>query len=199
VLMPIRFVYSRFLIAPIAAGSILFGAALIDVMHRLPRPKPIRAILPAVIFVPTIMYAWSINAEMLTDSRYQAEAWFQENVPQSASVGAFSKQQYLPRLLEIGYQTYAVEMNRESFERPQPEYLILSSYNYEDFDDTQRDCMDALVNGELGYSRIATFEGRFLGAGRSWLSLAGWGTPTPGKISPTLIVMKRMESTPKSQ
>ena len=128
---------------------------------------------------------------MIADSRYQAEAWFRDNVPLSANVGAFSKSQYLPRLHEMGYATYPVDMERSSFDRPQPEYLVLTEYNYEDYEDRQRSCMKVLLSGELGYERTAYFERSFLGVGRSWLGLAGWGAPAPGKISPTLIVLRR--------
>jgi hypothetical protein len=129
---------------------------------------------------------------MLTDSRYAAEKWFLANVPRSATVGAFSHPQYLPRIHEQGYTTYQVEMNRESFDRPQPEYLLLTSYNYEDFNEAERACLGDLLAGRLGYTPVAAFAGRFLGTGSNWLSLAGWGTPTPGKISPTITILHRV-------
>lgn len=84
-------------------------------------------------------------------------------------------------------------MARESFEQPQPEYLVLTNYNYEDFDTAAQACMRDLLAGRLGYRPIAAFHGRFLGTGSSWLSLAGWGAPVPGKISPTVTVLRRAE------
>jgi hypothetical protein len=114
-----------------------------------------------------------------------------EHVERPTSVGAFSKPQYLPRLPELGYATYQVEMARESFDRPQPDYLVLSSYNYEDFDHAQQVCMRELLAGHLGYTPVVTFGGRYLGTGSCWLSIAGWATPTPGKISPTITVLRR--------
>ena len=128
---------------------------------------------------------------MLTDSRYAVEAWFEENVEPSSSVGAFSRPQYLPRLNELGYLTFAVTMTRESFDGPQPEYLVLTSYNYEDFDADQKVCMKDLLAGRLGYEVVVTFSGRYLGTGSCWLSLAGWGAPVPGKISPTITILRR--------
>ena len=103
------------------------------------------------------------------------------------------KAQYLPRVLEMGYATYPVPMREESFGRPQPEYLILTSYNYEDFDGGQGACMRRLIRGDFGYKMVATFTGRHLGTGSSWLSLAGWAAPTPGKINPTIVILKRAE------
>ena len=82
-------------------------------------------------------------------------------------------------------------MTRAAFDQPQPEYLILTSYNYEDFDQARRACLDDLLHGRLGYEPVAFFQGRYLGAGSSWLSLAGWYTPNLGKISPKISVLQR--------
>jgi hypothetical protein len=187
----IDFVYSRYLFAPIAMASIVVGAAGAALLRRRDWPVVVRLGVPVAVLLPTLGYALSMNAEMLTDSRYEAEAWFRANVERPSQVGAFSKPQYLPRLNESGYATYGVVMARESFERPQPEYLILTSYNYEDFDADQTACMKDLLAGRLAYEPVVSFTGRHLGSGSSWLSLAGWGAPTPGKISPKLTILRR--------
>jgi hypothetical protein len=191
VIAPIKFVYARFLFVPIAMACVLLGVAVADWM-RLPSWRmDARLGLPLMVLLLSVAHAVAVDLEMISDSRYRAEAWFDENVERSASVGAFSKPQYLPRLVERGYATYAVEMTRESFERPQPEYLVLTSYNFEDFDEAQTACMKELLAGRLGYGLVVTFKGRYLGTGSSWLSLAGWGAPVPGKISPTVVVLRR--------
>lgn len=190
VIWKIEFVYSRFLFVPLLLMSILLGQMFTDLLRRIEWSPVYRYGPVLAVFLPTFGYAWAVDAEMMTDSRYGAEAWFRENVPRSASVGAFSHPQYLPRLHDMGYATYPVEMQRASFDRPQPDYLLLTNYNYDDFDERQRTCLGELLAGRLGYERAAEFEGRFLG---SWLGLAGRGAPVPGKISPTLIVLRRSE------
>lgn len=191
VIVPQDFVYSRFLFPPLALIALLVGVAGRDLLRARCVPVPARFGVVAVIAFLTLGYTAAIDLEMIGDSRYAAEAWFEHNVDKSTSVGAFSKPQYLPRLAELGYPTYGVEMKRETFDRPQPDYLVLTNYNYEDFDEPAQACKAALVGGELGYGLVATFRGRYLGTGSSWLNLAGWGTPVPGKISPTVVVMKR--------
>jgi len=191
VIVPQDFVYSRFLFPPLALLVWLVGVACRDLLRARRVPMPARFGVVAVIALLTLGYAAAMDLEMITDSRYAAEQWFQHTVDKSASVGAFSKPQYLPRLAELGYPTYGVEMTREAFDRQEPAYLVLTSYNYEDFDEPAQACKAALVGGEFGYELVATFRGRYLGTGSSWLSLAGWSTPVPGKISPTVIVMKR--------
>ncbi len=191
VIMRIDFVYSRFLFAPLAMLAVLVGLAGADLWRCCTLPGEIRLGIPAVVLLLSLGYALAVNVEMLTDSRVRAEHWFKQNVDPVASVGAFSSPQYLPRFNEMGFNTYKVQMTRESFDRPQPDYLVMSSYNYEDFDGTQEACRRELVAGRLGYSPVAGFGPRYLGTGSSWLSVAGWGTPVPGKISPVIIIMQR--------
>lgn len=205
VLVPIDFVYARFLLAPLALLSILVGAAAAALLRTPHIAHPTRAMAFAVILLPSLAYTAAVNLELLTDSRYDCEAWFDEHVPRHASVGAFSlddtpilRPQYLPRVHEMGYPTYPVVMAREWFDRPQPEYLILTNYTYEDFDEHQRACLKELLDGSLGYVPVVAFTGRFLGTGSSWLSLAGWGAPIIGKISPTLTVLRRREDAHQS-
>jgi len=204
VIARIDFVYSRFLFAPLALLGILVGMALRDWWRQAHLPLATRCVLPMLVFLPTLGYAIAIDLEMTRDSRYAAEAWFLENAPPPADVGAFPafegfpfKPHYLPRLADLGYRTYPVLMSRDSFTSTQPAYLALTQYTWEDFNERQRECMNALVAGELGYEVVAQFDKQFLGTGRSWLALAGWGAPTPGKISPSLIILRRMNADPE--
>jgi len=191
VIAQIRFVYARFLFPPLALTCVLVGVATAAWLRRKDVATEVRWGVPCMIFLLTIGHAAAIDAEMLRDSRYAAEAWLADNVEPSSSVGAFSKPQYLPRLGDLGCPTYSVAMTREAFERPQPDYLILTSYNYDDFNGQQRACMKDLLAGRFGYQPVATFKGQYLGTGSSWLSLAGWGAPVPGKISPTITILRR--------
>lgn len=186
-----RFVYARFLLPVFALVAILVGITADDLWKRKLYSTWMRNLIVFMVLIPSLAYAMAVNAEMLTDSRYDAETWFLENVPPPADVGAFCKPQYLPRLHELGYATFLVTMKPESFDRPQPEYLVLTSFDYESYDETQRVCMNELLSERLGYREVARFQHRYLGAGSSYLSLAGWFTPSLGKISPTLIILRR--------
>lgn len=194
VIVQLQFVYARFLFPPLALLGVLVGKSVVDLVRNVRLPNIVRLGVPCCVGALSLGYVVAVDLEMVTDSRYQAEAWFKGNVAQTASVGAFSSPQYLPRLTESGYDTYAVKMARESFDRPQPEYLVLTSYNYEDFDKTQDACRRDLEREKLGYDSVAVFRHRFLGTGSSWVSLAGWGTERVGKISPTLVILRRTDS-----
>jgi len=193
VIAQIHFIYSRFLFPMIVCVCILVGLAVADLIRKTDWSAALRFGLPMILFLPSMGYAVAINLSLMTDTRYSVEQWFEESVEKNVSIGAFSKPQYLPRLSSMGYDTYKVEMKREAFDQPQPDYLILSSYHYEDFDEEQADCMKLLLTGQLGYHPVKTFRGSYLGTNSSWLSLAGWYSPVPGKISPTITVLRRMK------
>jgi len=191
VIVPIDFVYSRFLFAPISLLCVLVGVSAASLWRHQAWPAGLRLTVLGAFLLPTAGYAVAVDAEMVGDTRYQAEQWFHDNAASSATIGAFSDAQYLPRFSDLGYATFHVAMERSSFDQPQPEYLVLTSYNYEDFDEAQRACLRSLLRGELGYKPVIALDGRYLGTGSCWLSIAGWGAPTPGKISPSITILRR--------
>lgn len=196
VIVPTGFVYARFLFPVIALLCVLVGEAGVTLwVQRSARTSAV--IISLLVLVPSLGYAIAVDAEMTTDSRYDAEAWFLANVPLDASVGGLFGgpnprpiPQYLPRLHDFGYAAYPVIVADGVFDRPQPEYLVLSSFDFEDFESGQRTVVDRLLSGQLGYSVAARFESRFLGTGKSLLGVAGWGAPVTGKISPTIWVLR---------
>jgi hypothetical protein len=191
VIATIHFVYGRFLFPILALLGILVGLSCVELWRNRQLPVTIRYFIPFVVGLPAIGYAIAVDAEMLTDSRYEVEAWFEKHVEPPSSVGVFSKPQYLPRVNHMGYSVHVLQMTRETFAGPLPEYLILSSYNYEDLDEQAQAVMEDLIGERLNYRIVATFRRRFLGTNGSWLSLAGWGGERVGKISPTVIVLQR--------
>lgn len=194
IIAPQGFVYSRFLFVPLSMCGILVGVAATDLWRNVRFPLWMRVAPTLAVMLMSVGYAAAIDLEMCTDSRYAAESWFEQTADPNDSVGAFSDPQYLPRLNDLGTATYRVDMTHAAFERPQPDYLVLSSYNYEDFDGQRRVCLRDLLAGRLGYIAVASFKSRYIGSDSSWLSLAGWGAPTPGKISPAVTVLRRRDS-----
>lgn len=192
------FVYSRFLFAPLVLMCLPLGFGARALLRKADWPIQARVMLLTLVALPTLGYAAAVDAELMTDSRYAAEAWFAEQVTPPSSVGAFApgleptlRPQYLPRLHEAGYATYPVVMAREWFDRPQPEFLVVDGFTVEDFNMEQRKCLRALLNSELGYRVVALFEGRYIPPYRSWLAIAGWGTPNIGKVSPRLVILQQ--------
>lgn len=197
VIVPTGFVYARFLFPAIALLCVLVGEAGVALWSRQPT-RTLAVVISLLVLVPSLGYALAVDAEMTTDSRYDAEAWFLANVPLDTPVGGLFGgpnprpiPQYLPRLHDFGYATYPVIVAEGTFDRPQPEYLVLSSFDLQDFEGDQRRVVEGLLYGELGYSLATRFDSRFLGTGKSILAIAGWGAPVTGKISPTIWIFRR--------
>ncbi|MHC5111261.1 MAG: ArnT family glycosyltransferase [Planctomycetota bacterium] len=199
VIVRIEFVYSRFLFPVIALIGMPAGVFLAAIWRR---SRLSRILLSLFLLVPTIAYAASIPYDMMLDSRYRAERWFREHVEPPSSIGAFMrvedarlKPQYLPRLVEMGYATYPVLMSEASFSKPQPEYLVLSSYDYADYSRQELTAMKKLLSGDFGYEEVAFFtanRGPELVAD-TILQLSRFKDQSlrPGKISPTLHILRR--------
>lgn len=203
VIVPTGFVYERFLFPMLAVLCIPAGLVASAVL-RMRRLHPAwRLAIVSFALIPSLAYTTALNVEVMNDSRYEAEDWFAENLSVETSVGALVndldrpfRPQYLPRVHDMGYATFPVVARTESFDTKQPEILLLSQYDHDDFGEEQRACIDHLLAGRLGYELVAQFEAKYLGTGRSWLAVAGWLAPTPGKISPTITIFKRIERPP---
>lgn len=196
IIVPTNFVYARFLFPIFALIAVLVGDACMTLWaHRSRRVAA--TMLSLVVLLPSLGYALAVDAEMSTDSRYDAEAWFLANVPIETTVGGiFSAAQprptpqYLPRMHDFGYSTYPVILAAGVFDHPQPEFLVLSSFDLEDFGAEEKQFAEKLLAGQWRYEVVARFDNQFLGTGQSILGIAGWGAPVTGKISPTVWVMR---------
>ncbi|MCC7293982.1 MAG: glycosyltransferase family 39 protein [Phycisphaerales bacterium] len=186
----LEFVYSRFLFPMLALAAIPTGWAAAAFLRSLRVPAFVKGLAAVVVGLPTAGYLASVSFEMMTDSRYLAESWLRDRVPAGSPIGVFCKPQYLPRLIEMGYDVYSLEMTAESIAAHPCAALVLSSYDFRGYAGANRDTFETLVHGEGGYDVAAQLGGlRYLGTGNSWLSLAGWGAEPPGKISPEIIVL----------
>jgi hypothetical protein len=186
------FVYARFLFPILAMLAVLLGVAAVDWWRAMQRRPAVRVLVPLAVALPTIGYALWVNIELTRDTRYEAEAWFAEHAPAPADVGVFvDKFQYLPRLPDLGYRIAVLAMTRETFARPAPPYLVLSSYDYHEYDADRAACLDELVDGRLGFEVVAVFSRSRWGDSWSWLAAPAIGVERPGKISPTILVLQQ--------
>ncbi len=186
----LEFVYSRFLFPMLALAATATGWAAAGFLRSVRVATVLKWLIAAGVALPTAGYLTSLSREMMTDSRYAAEAWLHDRVPAGSPIGVFCKPQYLPRLLEMGYDVYELEMTPESIAAHPCAALVLSSYDFEGYEGASRDTFETLLRGESGYAVAERLGGlQYLGSGRSWLSLAGWGAEPPGKISPEISIL----------
>ncbi|TAL33464.1 MAG: hypothetical protein EPN93_13875 [Spirochaetes bacterium] len=74
----------------------------------------------------------SVNATMLGDVRYDAEAWMNTHMTKGAVIEYYSYLQYLPRF-PGGSRSYRVKNDVGDIEKRRPDYLVLTSKYYQRF------------------------------------------------------------------
>lgn len=187
------FVYARFLFPMLALASIPAGWSMARWLRN-PRAALIRRLFVIlVIALPTLAYSSAVTLEMLTDSRYDAERWLDDHVPPGATIGVFSKPQYLPRLLERGYPLREIRMENTALAATDAEWLVVSSFETDSYNEKQITTLDRLLSGGFGFEVAASFTGRgFLDPRRCMLALPAIGTEPPGKISPRVTILRRI-------
>lgn len=86
-------------------------------------------------------------------------------------------------------------MEAEAIAKLRPRFLILTSHNYDDFNELERACMTELTSGLLGYRLIddANFTKQYLPPARWLPAVAGWGTRGAGKVSPDIQILTRID------
>src|SRR5262249_4620976 len=93
----VPFLYDRFLLASCLILAVFGGYALARFTERRPAPGW-RAVAVAAMFAYTLIYSGTVDALMLTDSRYATERWLEAHVGSGDEVAMSSVATYMPRL-----------------------------------------------------------------------------------------------------
>lgn len=189
----IHMVYARMLFPVYICLSVLVGRFLADFLRQRFVPRAMRIGAVILLFAGSIGYCVAVDLEMLADTRYQAEAWLTDRADPAEAIGVFSDPQYLPRFSPGGHRAIRLDMSPGAIADERPTHLIVTSFNYDEFDDARRRCMADLLAGGLGYRVVASFDKRYLPPKRHWLSLAAWGTRGAGKMSPDITILRRAD------
>lgn len=156
----------------------------------------------AAVLMMTAGYSLCVTLDMIHDSRYDVEAWFDAHIPRDRTIGVFSKPQYLPRLVEADYDVRPLEPSPEAIRANPPDVIVMTSYDYEEWGEAGEELIKFLAEssqnppgappkaGAVRY-RLEYVSRRHLYLGKSWLGLAGWGVEPIGKISPGILVYIR--------
>lgn len=195
VIVNIRFSYYRFLLPALPALFLLTGKGCADLLRWKKLPVFLRATPIAVVFILSFLYAVGLDLELLSDTRYQAEEWFEKNVDRKNHITALSGVNYAPRLRLYGF-SYSIRwdnpQNQSLLERQPayPPYIIMSekAYKRDSFDINFR---HALFDGSLGYKQVAVFENKYLYPQKTIFGVAGWPMERYSMFSPEIIVLKK--------
>ena len=162
-ILPILYVVPRFVLPLVLVAAPFAGLSLSRLWgdgrsHALVR----RAGVVALLLV-SIGYGATMDARLLTDARYRAEAWLRKHPPRDA-VGTDADPSYLPRL-DPAWRVVRVAVTPAGIDfggAEPPELIIMSSARYRVYSRprrrAQRRVFVALLRGQLGYERVAHFQ-----------------------------------------
>ncbi len=198
ILLPIGYVYPRFLLPVIPCVALACGFTCSEWLGR---PSPwarVRAVPLVAIFGISLLYCIGLELEMRADSRVRAADWLDENVAAGEDVAALGWRWGLPVIeSQTRSPDYRIDRGRKiAFELLEeapayPRYLVLSqeSSGRWRFEDPR--LYDALHSGRCGYEIAAAFERLYLDPRRTFLGLAGWEQGAIGWVSPKVTILRR--------
>ena len=188
-LVLILFSYDRYIL-PIALLLAFPGGRLLGALLA-PRGRLVALRRPAVavLFAYSFLYAASVDARLLADSRYAVEAYVKEHAPSAAaakSAVGVGRRKHIPRFRWVLWAD-ALEKNGRLLQRHRPAYVAI---NLTDIRHPQElDFYHRMVRGELGYRLVMLHRGKPL---FDLLSPSVQGTSSQRFINPEMALFERV-------
>src|SRR6185369_1050641 len=153
----ILFSYDRYLL-PVTVLLAFFGGRVFGLL-TLPesgRWLRLRQIGVAAGFAYALLYAASVDARLLADSRYYVEDWVAAHASQPVSVAAIGRKKHIPRFPWIPWEK-VVHTHGEILERQQPQFLTVNVTDLRHQEEVE--LYQQLATGELGYRLVLLYKG----------------------------------------
>ena len=136
----------------------------------------------------TLSFLLALNLDLFlrNDSRYLAEAWLRDHGAAGERVAVFAPSRYLPRLEQIGAESWQVpegQWSRAGVAQGDPRWIVLSDRFHPRFDSARGEFFSALKRGELGW--VIAWEGRGTTPLEPWLG----GPGLVGAINPHFTIL----------
>ena len=121
----IGYQYDRFFIG-VALILCIFAGWAVDRAMTVRGPRRSAVFVAACAAIAFAVWrAVSLDALMIRDSRYAAEAWLRDSVEPGKTVAATGMSQYLPRHVMVGWDPMPASL--ESVREQMPDYIVLSA------------------------------------------------------------------------
>jgi len=144
--------YDRFML-PVFVILAAYGGYALDRFTRRGAARPLREAAVAVAFAYTFVYSATVDALMLTDSRYAVERWLRAHVGPEDVVGMTSAETYMPRTPAIDTVAVPDTMVLDTLRPPlvivNPDYTVIES------PDTPLGQAIAAIRGGRNHYRLA--------------------------------------------
>ena len=120
--LSIRYVLPLSLLACVFAGVAL--AALVSARRAVLSSR----IMAALLLTAALLYGLDVDHMLVSDGRYPAERWLQDNAEPGQHVETWQRATYLPRIPPelVHDEIEFSERNRSAFEQRQPDFVVVS-------------------------------------------------------------------------
>jgi len=191
-----HFSYPRFFLPALPLLAFLVGKTIADFTKSPKIPKIIKILIPVFIYSASLLYCIGIDMEMANDSRYRAEDWLRKNVETNEVIIALAGANYSPRLHQLNYRYGFIEKRPKNEQmiskiRPYADYLVLSQKEYQISSAFDRQFLEKLLSGSMGYHRVATFSNLYHYPRKTIFGFAGWPRKIHSVVSPTIIILRK--------
>ncbi|MEO8504703.1 MAG: heparin lyase I family protein [Acidobacteriota bacterium] len=153
----ILFSYDRYLL-PVAVLLAFFGGRALGVFTREGSRWPRwRQAAVATGFTYAILYAASVDARLLADSRYYVEDWVKAHAPKPISAAAVGRKKHIPRFEWIPWEKVKRTHGGIIGRRGRPQFLAVNVTDLRS--EHEVDFYHRLGTGELGYRLVLLHRG----------------------------------------
>jgi hypothetical protein len=145
----IRYDYDRYLL-PIAVVQALFAGLAIDRLLGGAATRQWRIVAAAAVFAYSTLYAATVDALMVNDSRYEAERWLADHAGRDRVVGHVFPLVVLPRMDDFNHADVS---SLEYLHRIEPEFFVVNADYARALTTDRPDAavLAGLRDGTLGY------------------------------------------------
>lgn len=188
----ILFTYDRYIL-PIALLLAFPAGRLLGALAAPGRLAVLRRVAVAALFGYSLLYAASVDARLLVDSRYDVEAYVREHAPSpqaARSAVGIGRRKHIPRFRWMPWER-ALRGRGRVLRQQRPAYVAIN------LTDLRRpgeiEFYERMLRGELGYRLVLLHRGkpRF-----DLLGTRALGTSSQRFINPEIALFERMDSAP---
>lgn len=149
----------------------------------------LRRVAVAAVLGYSLVYAASVDARLLADSRYDVEAYVREHAQNPKSAVGIGRRKHIPRFQWVPWDR-ALRMQGKWLGKKRPEYVAINLSDLRHESEIQ--FYNRMLRGELGYTLVMLHRGKPL---FDLLDIEGMGT-SQRFINPEIALFRRMDSAP---
>lgn len=191
----ILFSFDRYIL-PIALLLAFPAGRLLGILAAPGRLAVLRRVAVAALFAYSFLYAASVDARLLVDSRYDVEAYVREHAPSpqaAQSAVGIGRRKHIPRFRWMPWER-ALRARGRLLKQQRPAYVAINLTDLRR--PSEIEFYERMLRGELGYRLVLLHRGR---PRFDLLGTRALGTSSQRFINPEIALFERVERVERGQ